>query len=99
MPGRWRELKSRTFTPEQLREIDGRVEKEILEMNLRELRELLGKTQEEMAELTKMSQGQVSMTERRQDLLLSTLRRYVQALGGDLECVAHFGNKRVRLGI
>ena len=70
---------------------------ELLEMDLRGLRELLGKTQEELAALLERSQSQVSETERRQDVLLSTLRSYVKALGGDLEIIANFGDKRIRL--
>jgi len=70
---------------------------ELLEMDLRGLRELLGKTQEELAALLERSQGQVSETERRQDVLLSTLRSYVKALGGELEVIANFGDKRIRL--
>jgi len=51
--------------------------------DLRGLRELLGKTQEELASLLGRSQRQVSETERRQDVLLSTLRSYAKALGGE----------------
>ena len=68
---------------------------ELLEMDLSGLRELLGKTQEELAALLERSQGQVSETERRQDVLLSTLRSYVKALGGELEVIANFGDKRI----
>jgi transcriptional regulator with XRE-family HTH domain len=70
---------------------------ELLEMDLRGLRELLGKTQEDVAALLERSQSQVSETERRQDVLLSTLRSYVKALGGELEIIANFGDKRIRL--
>jgi transcriptional regulator with XRE-family HTH domain len=66
-------------------------------MDLRGLRELLGKTQEEVAALLERSQGQVSETERRQDVLLSTLRSYVKALGGELEIIARFGDKQIRI--
>jgi hypothetical protein len=79
---------------EQLRQ---EAEAELLELDLRELRELLGKTQEELAMLLKRSQGQVSETERRKDVRLSTLRAYVEALGGKLELIAEFGDKRIRL--
>jgi transcriptional regulator with XRE-family HTH domain len=66
-------------------------------MDLKGVRLLLGKTQVEVATALKMSQGQVSETERREDLLLSTLRRYVEALGGELEVIANFGDKRIKL--
>ena len=79
---------------ERLRE---EAEADLLDMDLRGLRELLGKTQQEVAALIERSQSQVSETERRQDVRLSTLRSYVEALGGDLEVIANFGDKRIRL--
>ena len=66
-------------------------------MNLRGLRESLGKTQDEMARLAEVSQSQLSKIERRKDHLISTLRRYVRALGGDLEVTAVVGKKRIAL--
>jgi len=66
-------------------------------MTLRALREASGKTQDEMAELTAMSQSQLSRFERRDDYLLSTLRRYVEALGGEIEIVAVLKGKRIKL--
>jgi transcriptional regulator with XRE-family HTH domain len=83
------------------RERQDRIRKEaeeaLLQMDLRGLRELLGKTQQEIAVLLDRSQGQVSETERRQDVRLSTLRSYVEALGGELEVIASFGDKRIKL--
>lgn len=72
-------------------------EEELLQLDLRGLRELLGKTQQEIATLLERSQGQVSETESRQDIRLSTLRSYVEALGGELEVIATFGDKRIKL--
>lgn len=51
----------------------------------------------EVAEAVAMSQPEVSRLERRDDFLLSTLKKYVEALGGELEVFATFGDKRVRL--
>ncbi len=94
---RWKDLKATKLTPAQ-REANRRwVEAELLEMNLKVLRESLGKTQEELARLAEVAQSELSRTERREDHLVSTLRRYVEALGGELEVVASFGDKRVRL--
>ncbi len=45
------------------------------------------------------TQSQVSETERRGDHRLSSLRRYIQALGGELENIANFGDRRVRLHV
>jgi transcriptional regulator with XRE-family HTH domain len=66
-------------------------------MNLRELREMAGKTQAEVAELVEVTQSALSKMERRDDTPIPTLHRYVQALGGELEIVAVIGNKRVTL--
>jgi DNA-binding XRE family transcriptional regulator len=70
---------------------------EILDADLKSVRELLGKTQVEVAAAVEISQGQLSELERRDDHLLSTLRRYIEALGGELEVIANFGDKRIRL--
>jgi predicted transcriptional regulator len=66
-------------------------------MSLRELREAVKKTQSDVARLTSMSQPQLSRFEGRQDHLTSTLRRYVRALGGEVEVVARLGAKRIVL--
>ena len=68
-----------------------------LQMSLRELRELAGSTQNEVAGELEMDQGQLSRFERQDDRLLSTLRRYVEALGGELEVTAVLGDKRITL--
>lgn len=94
---RWRDLRKTRHTAEELKELDEKVAEKILELDLKALRELLGKTQQELAKATKMSQPEISRSERRGDHRLSTLRRIVKALGGDLEVVATFGDKRVRL--
>jgi hypothetical protein len=44
-----------------------------------------------------MKQSELSRSERREDHLLSTLRRYVEGLGGELVVVARLGGKAVRL--
>lgn len=94
---RWSELREKNLTPAQLEQIDRDVERELLEMDLRAVRELVGKTQEDVATVIAMSQSEVSRLERRQDFRVSTLRRFVEALGGELEVFAAFGDKRVRL--
>ena len=66
-------------------------------MDLRALREAAGLTQEELAQRVAVTQSQLSKLERREDYRLSTLRRYVAALGGQLEIVAVVDGKRIRL--
>ncbi len=67
------------------------------EVSLRELRKLAGATQLEVSAAMGMDQGQLSRFERQDDSLVSTLRRYVEALGGELEITAVVGGKRIPL--
>ena len=94
---KWKDLKREKISKERLAEIEASVEREIVEMNLAAVRELVGKTQVEVADAMESTQSEVSRSERREDHLVSTLRQYVQALGGELEVIARFGDKSVRL--
>lgn len=60
---------------------------------LKHLREAVERTQEDLAARLGVGQDTVSRIERRSDILLSTLRRYVEAMGGELELVARFPNR------
>lgn len=67
-------------------------------LTLRVLREATGKTQADVATLTQIDQADLSRLERRHefdDCQVATLRRVVEALGGQLELVATFGNKKI----
>lgn len=57
------------------------------EMSLRDLRKSCGLTQERIAESLGIPQESVSRLERRSDLLVSTLRNYVEAMGGEMYIV------------
>jgi hypothetical protein len=94
---RWDDLKREKLSPAKLQTIERRAKRKALLLTLRELRQISGKTQIEVAEVAKMTQGELSKAERREDHLLSTLKRYIEALGGELEVAAVFGDKRVRL--
>jgi len=58
------------------------------QLTLQALRKELNLTQEAMADLLDMKQANISKVEKREDMLISTLRSYVEALGGTLELVA-----------
>ncbi len=60
------------------------------EMSLRELRKAHGLAQERIAEMLGIGQDGVSRLEKRSDLLLSTLRSYIEAMGGNLSLIAEF---------
>jgi transcriptional regulator with XRE-family HTH domain len=69
------------------------------EMTLRQLRQAHGRTQRKLASALNISQDGVSRLEKRSDLLLSTLRSYVEAMGGKLTLVAEFpGSRPVTVG-
>ncbi len=59
-------------------------------LELAELRRRRGVTQVQLADRLGISQGNVSQLERRSELYISTLRDYIEALGGRLELVAVF---------
>src|SRR5260370_19305412 len=63
------------------------------QMALNELREALELTQEQLAELMKVSQVAISRMERRSDMYVSTLRRVVEAMGGGLAIRAPVSQK------
>jgi len=60
---------------------------------LKDLRRAVERSQEDLAATRGVGQDTVSRIERQSDMLLSTLRRYVEAMGGKLELVAHFPNR------
>ena len=60
---------------------------------LRDLRVAASQTQAEMAKALGVRQDTISRLEQRSDMLLSTMRRYVEAMGGQLEIVATFPNR------
>lgn len=60
---------------------------------LKDLRVAVAHTQQDLATSLGVGQDTISRIERRSDLLLSTLRGYVQAMGGELELVARFPNR------
>jgi transcriptional regulator with XRE-family HTH domain len=66
-------------------------------MPLHELRRARDLSQEHVAAAMSQSQSAISRLERRSEMYISTLRRYVQALGGELEIVARFPDGSVRL--
>ena len=74
--------------------------REHIEWNLTELRQARQITQVELARLLETAQSNVSRIEHGDDLLLSTLRSYIEALGGHLEVTAIFyANERVVLDV
>ncbi|HMW88546.1 MAG TPA: XRE family transcriptional regulator [Candidatus Obscuribacter sp.] len=81
----------RKLTPEQRAKVDELARKLIAEeKSLREIRKARECSQAELAKRLGMNQGDLSKFERRTDVYLSTIRHYIEALGGTLELVATF---------
>ena len=77
--------------PSHRRKVEERAKQLVAEeMTLRELRRARKLTQVRMAEELGVTQDSVSRMERRSDLLLSTLRKTIEAMGGTLQLVAQF---------
>ena len=89
----WKSLKQSRLSPEAEARVRARVE----ELSLKAIRQELALTQTEVGRSADMTQSELSRLESRTDHLTSTLRRYVEALGGKLEITAVFGDRRMKL--
>lgn len=86
--------KIRNLAPARRRKVEARASELIAEeMTLRELRTARKLTQVRMARTLGITQDSVSRLEKRSDLLLSTLRKAVEAMGGNLSLVAEFPDR------
>lgn len=86
--------KMKALSPKRREKIEARAAELIAEeMSLRDLRKAHELTQTRMAEALNMGQDGVSRIEQRSDLLISTLRSYVEAMGGQLHLVAEFPDR------
>ncbi|CAM2763385.1 helix-turn-helix domain-containing protein [Legionella worsleiensis] len=63
------------------------------EMTLRDLRLALKKTQVDLGEILHMKQEGISRLEKRSDMLISTLNKYISAMGGTLKLMAEFPDR------
>ena len=67
------------------------------EMDLAEIRQALSLTQSTLADTLGVGQAEVSKIENRADMFVSTLRRFVNAMGGELEIRAVFPEHTVMI--
>jgi DNA-binding XRE family transcriptional regulator len=82
------------LSPARRKRVEARAAELIAEeMTLRELRKARKLTQVRMAKRLGITQDSVSRLEQRSDLLLSTLRKTVEAMGGNLSLVAKFPDR------
>ncbi|MDE0671717.1 MAG: transcriptional regulator [Caldilineaceae bacterium SB0662_bin_9] len=81
---------TKAFSPERRRRIDGMKRELLAEMPLHQLRRARALTQQDMAKILKVNQSAVSKLEQRADMYVSSLRSYIEAVGGQLKIVAEF---------
>ena len=92
----WKSLKGARLAAPAVQRVNVRAEHEVA-LTLKELREGFSFTQAELAQAADMTQSEMSRLESRVDHRVSSLRRYVEALGGEIEITAIIRGKRVKL--
>ncbi|HEY6290014.1 MAG TPA: XRE family transcriptional regulator [Terriglobia bacterium] len=96
MPKNFKELQGK-MSPEAQGRAKAKAEGMIREMALDELRAALDLTQEQLADVLRVKQAAISKVERRSDMFISTLRRIIEAMGGELEIRAILPGGVVRI--
>jgi predicted XRE-type DNA-binding protein len=87
------------MTPERRERNRVAAEKMLAAMPLTDMRTARQMTQVRLAELLEATQPEVSRIEKRTDMYVSTLRSYIEALGGALDIVARFPEGDVRVDL
>jgi hypothetical protein len=90
------ELRAR-LSPEAQARADAEAQRLGEEMDLAEVRRALKLSQEEIGQTLQIKQGSVAKIEKRTDMYVSTLRRFIEAMGGELEIVARFPDHAVKI--
>ena len=96
MPKSFKTLRGR-MTPEAQTRSREKTADIMNDMALQELRNARDLTQGTLAEQLNLEQPAVSELERRADMYVSTLRKCIEAMGGELEIIAHFPEGNVRI--
>ncbi len=98
MSGRnpFREL-TKEITPERRRRIDELKRELLAEMPLHELRRARALTQKDLADTLHVTQPAIAKLEQRADIYVSSLRSYIEAVGGHLRIVAEFPEGEVAI--
>jgi predicted transcriptional regulator len=96
----WKSLQAERFSEKEIETLRQEALTELVESDLRALREAAGVTQEEMAAKVDVDQSQIARLEARgTDTRVSLIKRYVEALGGEMQIVATLRGKTVRLSV
>lgn len=88
----------KTLSPEQQASVERHVQVLVAEYELlKTLRKDLGLSQHELASVMGIRQASLSKIENQDDMLIGTLRKYIEALGGELEITVHIAGREVTL--
>jgi DNA-binding XRE family transcriptional regulator len=93
---KWRKLYE-NLPAERRRRVDAEANRQLAELPLQELRRARELSQQSLAEALGGAQSTVSKLESQADMYVSTLRRYIEAMGGELEIIARFPDGEVRI--
>ncbi len=96
MARNFKELEAK-MSPESRARPDVRTREIIAEMLLAQIRKSVGLTQEDLAAALGITQPSLSKLEGQDDMQISTLRRLIEALGGQLEIIAHLPRGDIRI--
>ena len=96
MARKFSELESRMSSVARARS-DARHRELLREMPLQELRQARQLTQIQIAETMNLTQAAVSKLERNTDMYISTLKHFVEAMGGDLDIRAVFPDGEIKI--
>jgi predicted XRE-type DNA-binding protein len=96
MAHKFQELQKKISVERRAR-VEERVREAIQQMALGELRTAREFTQAELSQVLKVDQGSISKLERRTDMCIGTLRRYIEAMGGSLQIRAVFPDGEVQI--
>ena len=88
---------TKDFSPERRERIEQRKEQLRQDMTLAELRKAFSLTQDTLAKNLNVKQAEISKIENRADMLMSTLRNFIQAMGGELEVRAVFQDRAIEI--
>ena len=91
------ELVKRTTTKKTRARAAVRTQELLAELLLSEVRQLTGKSQQQVAEALGIKQPSLSKLEKQSDMQISTLQKIVRALGGELEVLARFPKGTIRI--
>ncbi len=96
MAKKFRELYDK-LSPESKRWVEEKVEQEMKQIAIRELREARRITQTQLANNLGIKQPSIAEMEKRTDMYVSTLRALIEGMGGQLDIIAKFPNGDVRI--